>query len=347
MTTLLRASALTTVTRVAEYSGVRDKDDYVYNMKDAEAGINADFMSYASYASLGHDPTVLLDPEVLIRETQRVFSVFFQHFVNANLTQTKGGWAYQTIGEDQELWPINPWRSFDQKLPDGSPAPRFEDIPRQNTSRTATGVLTVRVEILRMNIIAFWISTCILAWIIIATVLFIAMQRRHLGGMTRNMECIADVLVLIADSEQLFAVIKEKGNDTIMKEDKIYTRLGWFRDHDGTMRWRIEIVENDQVQVKSTYMPASNGNDQQEGMEGISDSRRSSGELSQEHHRSLRATYAAVPVNDNEEAENDAFPVHIAAYEGNAPSTEIPLAERSTENTRPSTTVSHGGYDSV
>jgi hypothetical protein len=173
------------------------------------------------------------------------------------------------------------------------------------------------------------------------------MQRRHLGGMTRNMECIADVLVLIADSEQLFAVIKEKGTDTIMKEDKIYTRLGWFRDHDGTMRWRIEIVENDQVQVKSTYMPASNGNDQQEGMEGISDSRRSSGELSQEHHRSLRATYAAVPVNDNEEAENDAFPVHIAAYEGNAPSTEIPLAERSTENTRPSTTVSHGGYDSV
>ncbi|KAI2481643.1 hypothetical protein Ptr902_07438 [Pyrenophora tritici-repentis] len=60
----------------------------------------------------------------------------------------------------------------------------------------------------------------------------------------RNVECIADVLVLIAGSERLLAVIREKGMDTIIKEDKVLTQIGWFRDEDGTIRWRIDLSRN-------------------------------------------------------------------------------------------------------
>jgi hypothetical protein len=80
-------------------------------------------------------------------------------------------------------------------------------------------------------------------------------------------ECIADTLVLIAGSERLLAVIREKSVDTILKEDKILTRLGWFRDADGTMPWRVELVEEDQVQTRpirlgSGYTPVLDGSEE-------------------------------------------------------------------------------------
>jgi hypothetical protein len=80
--------------------------------------------------------------------------------------------------------------------------------------------------------VAFWISTSILIWIIITSVVFIAVQGHYLGGLHRNIECIADVLVLIAGSGRLLAIIEEKCVYTILREDKILTRLGWFRDPD-------------------------------------------------------------------------------------------------------------------
>lgn len=72
---------------------------------------------------------------------------------------------------------------------------------------------------------------------------FIAMQQRYLGGLIQDMECIADVLVLIAGSNRLLALVREKGMDAIMKEDKIHTRLGWFEDSEGKKRWGIEVAE--------------------------------------------------------------------------------------------------------
>jgi hypothetical protein len=105
----------------------------------------------------------------------------------------------------------------------------------------------------------------ILIWVIITIIILASVQRKYYGGMMRNMECIADVLVLIAGSERLLAIIREKGVDTILKEDKILTRLGWFRDADGTMRWRIELAEKEQMQMQPIclgpgYTPLPNGN---------------------------------------------------------------------------------------
>lgn len=253
MKSLLRAASLENLDN-NEYKSfsnpiVDNLKDKVFNMRDNTTGVNLDFMSYAAYAEVGYDPQALLDPETLLKTSEKVFSTFFRHFVNSNITQKDGGWVYQPVGSHLKVEPpiIN---MPTQRLPSGAVAPKFEDISR-NTSQTIAATLTTRVEVLRMNVIAFWISTSILIWLVVTITIFASVQRRQYGGMMRNVECIADVLVLIAGSERLLAVIKEKGIDAIMKEDKIPMRLGWFRDPDGIMRWRIEVVEHEQVQMQT------------------------------------------------------------------------------------------------
>jgi hypothetical protein len=225
--------------------------DRVFNMRDNITGLNMDFMSYAAYAQVKFDPTALLDADVLMETSRKIFSTFFQHFVNNNVTRKDGGYVYTYY------------------TPRGDIAPRFEDVQRK-TSKTITAILSTRVEILRINLVAFWIATGILIWLIIVIIVFASVQRKYYGGMMRNVECIADVLVLIAGSERLLAVIKEKGIDTILRDNNILTRLGWFRDPDGTMRWRIELVENERVQTRlislgSSYALGPGDEDVQEG----------------------------------------------------------------------------------
>ncbi|KAI4641480.1 uncharacterized protein J4E79_011687 [Alternaria viburni] len=240
-------------------------DGRAFNMRDNTTGLNLDFMSYAAYAQVGFDPTALLDPEVLARTSSTVFSTFFQHFVNSNLSRESGGYVYQPRGMELKInapmddMPI-------QYMPDGSIAPKFEDIVR-NTNATTTAELSTKVEVLQMNLVAFWIATSILIWLIITIIILGSVQRKYYGGMMRNIECIADVLVLIAGSERLLEVIREKGFDAIVKEDKMLTRMGWFRDVDGTMRWRIDLVEEKQVQTQPIrlgpgYVPVTNDNEE-------------------------------------------------------------------------------------
>ncbi|KAI4605840.1 hypothetical protein J4E80_010373 [Alternaria sp. BMP 0032] len=240
-------------------------DGRAFNMRDNTTGLNLDFMSYAAYAQVGFDPTALLDPEVLARTSSTVFSTFFQHFVNSNLSRESGGYVYQPRGMELKInapmddMPI-------QYMPDGSIAPKFEDIVR-NTNATTTAELSTQVEVLQMNLVAFWIATSILIWLIITIIILGSVQRKYYGGMMRNIECIADVLVLIAGSERLLEVIREKGFDAIVKEDKMLTRMGWFRDVDGTMRWRIDLVEEKQAQMQPIrlgpgYVPVTNGNEE-------------------------------------------------------------------------------------
>jgi hypothetical protein len=241
--------------------------DRVYNMRDNDTGLNVDFMSYAAYADAGLDPTALLDARILAEKSQKVFSTFFQHFVSSNLSNENGNWVLQPIGQQLE---INPPMEFipTQYAPGGSVAPNFEDFVR-NTSQTVTVTISSHVEMLRMNTVAFWIATSILIWILITIAIFASVQRKYYGGMMRNVECIADALVLIAGSERLLTAIKEHGIDTIMKEDKLLTRLGWFRDPDGTMRWRIDVVDDEQVQMQpirlgTEYTAISEGNENEE-----------------------------------------------------------------------------------
>lgn len=90
-------------------------------------------------------------------------------------------------------------------VPGRSVAPYFEDITR-DTKEKIIANLSYRVEVIVINDIAFWSVTAILIWLIIT----ISVQQKYYGGMMRNIECIADVLVLIAGSERLLAVIRER-----------------------------------------------------------------------------------------------------------------------------------------
>jgi hypothetical protein len=267
---LLRAACLDRLesTQMVEYHQENNDriEDKVFNMRDNRTGMNADFMSYATYAQVGFDPDAMLDPQIFLKTSQRIFSTFFQHFVNSKISHETGSWAYQPLDAVLDANPPMSGQAV-PLTPNGTEAPRFQDVPSRVTDRIAQATLSTRVEVLRINPVAFWISTSILVWIIITLVVFTAMQRRYLGSMQRNTECIADVLVLIAGSERLLTVIKEKGIDTILKEDNISTRLGWFRDPDGTMRWRVELVEQEQVQMQpirlgQVYAPVQSDNDE-------------------------------------------------------------------------------------
>ena len=241
-------------------------EDKVFNMRDNTTGLNLDFLSYATYARVDFDPIALLDPEILAKTSEKVFSTFFQHFVSNNLSRENGGNVYQPRGMGLKVNP--PMHNMPtQYTPEGSVAPKFQDIVR-NTSATTTATITIRVEMLYMSLVAFWLATGILIWLIVTIIILASVQRRYYGGMMRNVECIADVLVLVASSERLLAEIRQKGMDAILREDKILTRLGWFRDPDGTMRWRIDLVEEKQVQMQPIRLgpgdtPALNDNSEE------------------------------------------------------------------------------------
>ncbi|KAH3984651.1 hypothetical protein HBH98_160680 [Parastagonospora nodorum] len=281
MKSLLRAASISDVGvwNVVSYNPDVESDhleDNIFNMRDNATGLNLDFMSYAAYQQVGSDPLALLDPERLLRTSQKVFSTFFKHFSQHNVSQEYGGQVFQPVGKDLKIDPPvttllvqdAPWEPkpipLAQLTPNGSVAPRFEDVVR-NTSQTTTATTSTRVEVLRINPVAFWLSTGILIWLIITISIFTAVKKRYYSGMMRDVECIADVLVLIAGSDRLIAAINDRDANAMLKDSKIRTRLGWFRDPDGTMRWRIDLVDDEDVRKRpirlgEEYIPVSGGN---------------------------------------------------------------------------------------
>lgn len=244
--------------------------DRVYNMRDDTTGLNIDFMSFAAYADVGYDPTALLDAKTLAERSQKVFSTYFQHFMSNSISSKYGNRVLQPIGQQLH---VGPPMSFmpTQYAPGGSLAPNFEDFAR-NTSQTITVTISSHVEMLRINTVAFWIATSILTWLLITIGIFASVQQRYYGGMMRNVECIANILVLITGSERLLTAIRENGIDTILKEDSLLTQLGWFRDPDGTKRWRIDVVGDEQVQMQlirlgTGYAAIPEGNENEENEE--------------------------------------------------------------------------------
>lgn len=263
MKSLLRAACLENINyNDNSYLQLQRSDflfDKIFNMRDNSTGLNVDFMSYAALAQVGYDPVALLKSDTLIGATQRIFSIFFQSYASSTVSLQKGSWAFQPIGSGLKLTEPIPNEALHQ------PPSKFEDFPLRNTERTVIGTLYTQTEILQMNAVAFWVSISIMIWLIVAITSFAAMQRRYLGGMQRNIECIADVLVLVAGSERLLRFVQEKGIDAIIEDDDTLTRLDWFKDLDGTMRWRIELAEDQQrtqpVSLGVAYAPVPTDDD--------------------------------------------------------------------------------------
>ncbi|OAL51376.1 hypothetical protein IQ07DRAFT_631254 [Pyrenochaeta sp. DS3sAY3a] len=255
-----------------------DLDQY-YSFRDVNAGLELDFMSYASWIRSGKRTSDLLDEETLRYHTEKTMSLFFQHFVS------KGGWAYQSIG--QTLPDVGfPFQDTTllSTTPDGQRAVNVSDLPPQNTRRTGdTAMILENVDVLRMNPIATFLCVAILVWLLGTTVVIAFLQKKYIDLEQRigNAQCIADVLALVAGSPRLLEQIRRRGVDRLRESDDMYCQLGWFKSESGEMRWGIEVVDGPEDRMEK-YQPDSKGLMQYsvsetEGSEGSLDRNRDTG----------------------------------------------------------------------
>jgi hypothetical protein len=221
-------------------------DDNVFNIADNVTGLNLDFMSYAAYVQADRNPEALLDLEYMLESTQKIFTLFFQHYVSSTYSLKTGGWAYQPIGDTADDLGAAVNGTFPQFNPDGTRAKKVSELPAQNTNRTASATMSTRVQVVHMNPKAVWLCVGLLIWLALTSIAVCALQRWFFGDLRRNVESIADVLVLVAGSERLLAAVEKYGVEGLLNSN-VKTRLGWFRTHDGKMRWGIEIAEEGEV----------------------------------------------------------------------------------------------------
>ncbi|KAL1615624.1 hypothetical protein SLS54_008891 [Diplodia seriata] len=212
-----------------------------FNYRDPQSGLNLDFMTYSMYKNHGEDdPTAFINATTFEHFAQKTFATFFQHFVSSNISLDTGGWAYQVVNA---TLPADLGKAQDTDAP---PAPAVHvnySLPHSRTNRTADVLVSAPVEVLEMNAVAVWLSAGILAWLIVATVVVGARQRRYLRNLDRNVDCLADVLVMVAGSERLLRLVAERGPDGLDGEMGVFTKLGWFVDGEGRRRWGVEVVD--------------------------------------------------------------------------------------------------------
>lgn len=247
MSALISAAHLTSLEGVTfqdESAGwrVEDLDDMTFNIRDRDQGINVDFMTYAMYSLVGKNPDALLDVDTLTNSTQRVFTTFFQHFVSNSVSLKEGGFAYQPIGHMIEdpgpVYNVS-WIPI-STVKDRLPANYSNNYPRLNTARAANATVLTRIEVLHMNPTATWLSVAILLWLAATTILVAVIERKHVKRLNRGMDTLGNVLAWISGSDNLLQLVREKPIEQLMLEKGVWTKLGWFRDSKGVVRWGIE-----------------------------------------------------------------------------------------------------------
>ncbi|KAF2137414.1 uncharacterized protein K452DRAFT_361940 [Aplosporella prunicola CBS 121167] len=220
-----------------DQENLRDK---TYNFRDTTRGLNLDFMTYSMYSMANEDPTALLDAPTMAKLGQKTFSTFFQHFVSNNVSMETGSWAYQKINESLPS-------TLGETLGSTKNGTRYKDVlhPISNTNITTDVRISASIEVLQMNSTAVWISVAILIWLIGTTLVIAAMQRRYSKNMLRDVECMADVLILVAGSDKLLQLLRQRDWEELKKDHSIRTKLGFFEGSDGRQRWGIEVVDED------------------------------------------------------------------------------------------------------
>ncbi|KAF2258991.1 hypothetical protein CC78DRAFT_503810 [Lojkania enalia] len=215
-------------------------EDKTFNVRDEDKGLNLDFMSYSMYTLVGKDPEALLDKETLLNLTQRAFATYFQHFVSSSYSLKDGGMAYQPIGYNtvMEL----PFIDYDEATNTSYINEEMPVYPQLNTNRSVEAIVLRRIEVLRMNAVATWLSVGILIWLALTTILIATLQRTYLSSVIRNFETPADVLVAIAASDNLLDLVRDRSFAALRKNREIRARLGWFVGADGRKRWGVEIA---------------------------------------------------------------------------------------------------------
>ncbi|KAF1939981.1 hypothetical protein EJ02DRAFT_504445 [Clathrospora elynae] len=194
--------------------------DNAFVIRDPNHEINMDLMTNSMYALFDKNAEALLDYKTLVDMANRTFQTFFQHFVNSGLSLDKGGFTYEAINDDS---------TYTTALSAGA------------TSRNITASISNRIRVLHMNTVATYLSTAILIWLIGTTLIIVCLQRKYTSAMVRDVQLVADMLVLIAGSDNFLELVQGKGV-ALKREREVKTMLGWFKDRDGEIRWGIEVV---------------------------------------------------------------------------------------------------------
>jgi hypothetical protein len=209
-------------------------EDNAFSFRDRDNGMAMDLMTYSMFTLADKKPESLLNYTTLAEHADQTFQAFFQHFVNSGLSLDKGGYAYQPIND-------NSMEAIGKPMGDNNTAMPQKKFPVLNTSPTVTASISHRIRVLHMNTIATYLSTAILTWLILTTLIVTCLQRKYTSFMNRDVQLIADMLILVAGSDNFLELVAEKGVE-LKKNKDIKTMLGWFRDRDGQVRWGIEVV---------------------------------------------------------------------------------------------------------
>jgi len=217
---------------VGRYTDATKGNAFTY--EDENNGLSMDLMTYSMYMLADEKPEALLNFTTMAAHADRTFQTFFQHFVNAGLSMTKGGYAYQPINDSSMLFIGRPYGPNNTALPE-------KTFPVLDTGRTVTVSVSSRIRVLHLNTTAVYLSTAILIWLIFTTFIVVCLQRSYTGFMKRDVQLIADMLVLVAGSDNFLDLVAQKRVE-LKKNKDIKTMLGWFIDRDGRVRWGVEVV---------------------------------------------------------------------------------------------------------
>ncbi|KAF2624592.1 hypothetical protein BU25DRAFT_493566 [Macroventuria anomochaeta] len=207
-----------------------------FALRDTDKGTNMDYMSYANFVLANKDPTALLNTTLLQQYSETTFQTFFKHFV------TTANWTYGDASSVSRAAYEELWGYYKQ-------------------TEKFNGTITERIEILSMNKVATWLSLTILFLLMTILVTLVATLQMDYPStsMLRHVECLADVLAMIAGSDELVRSVNELGVEG-MEKAGMKTRLGWFRDKRGTVRWGVEVVDG---KVEWLNGPEAEGKDEQ------------------------------------------------------------------------------------
>ncbi|KAI4671989.1 uncharacterized protein J4E78_000488 [Alternaria triticimaculans] len=213
-----------------------------FNIRDRDRGLNVDFMSYANWNLANKDTESLLNATTLLRHSEKTLQIFFKHFVNSGSSSLSGRWSSS-----------GPERAAYQRA----------------SSQPVNGTFTKRVEVLAMNETATWLSlTILILLIVILVVLIVSLQIVYPSScMQHRVECLADALAMVAGSEGLIGLIEEQGVEGFAKSGRL-TKLGWFRDARGDVRWGVELVDAEGVEwVDGPEKVVSTGHDEESSIQ--------------------------------------------------------------------------------
>ncbi|KAH4190089.1 hypothetical protein HBI95_221750 [Parastagonospora nodorum] len=195
---------------------IEDVSNERFSIRDSNRGINMDFMSYANFHLAKSNATALLNDTALFEYSEKTFQTFFKHFA------TTGKWTY------------------------GGPAKSsvYDNDYGPGSAEEVNGTFTERIEVLAMNETATWLSLSIIFILIAILIVLIASLQivYPKDSMQHRIECLADVLLMTAGSDEFVNLVHEKGVAGLENSD-FKTKLGWFKDKRGVVRWGVEIAD--------------------------------------------------------------------------------------------------------